>query len=50
MGADYSFELISIETYTSQFNGYNELFLDSGVVVVLTLLFKSSLNMLWSDC
>ena len=29
MGADYSFELISIEIYTPQINGHNELFLDS---------------------
>ena len=29
MGADYSFELISIETYAPQFIGYNKLFLDS---------------------
>ena len=27
--ADYSFVLISIETYKPQFNGHNELFLDS---------------------
>ena len=29
MGADYSFELIFIETYTPQFNGQNKLFLVS---------------------
>ena len=29
MGADYSFELISIETYAPQFIRYNKLFLDS---------------------
>ena len=29
MGADYSFELIFIETYAPQFIGYNELFLES---------------------
>ena len=29
MGADYSFELISIETYTPQSNGHDKLFLDS---------------------
>ena len=29
MGADYSFELISIETYAPQFIGYNKLFLGS---------------------
>jgi hypothetical protein len=29
MGADYSFELISIETYTPEFNGHNKLFLGS---------------------
>ena len=29
MGADYSFELISIETYAPQFNGHNIFFLGS---------------------
>ena len=29
MGSDYLYELISIETYMSQFNGHNELFLGS---------------------
>ena len=29
MGADYSFELISIETYAPQFIGHNEIFLGS---------------------
>ena len=29
MGADYSFELISIETYAPQFIGHNKLFLGS---------------------
>ena len=29
MGADYSFEIISIETYAPQFIGYNKLFLGS---------------------
>ena len=29
MGADYSFELISIETYASQFIGHNKIFLGS---------------------
>ena len=29
MGADYSFELISIETYTPQFVGHNKFFLGS---------------------
>ena len=29
MGADYSFELISIETYAPQFIGHNKIFLDS---------------------
>ena len=29
MGADYSFELISIETYTPQFIGHNIFFLGS---------------------
>ena len=29
MGANNSFELIFIETYTPQFNGHNTLFLDS---------------------
>ena len=29
MGADYSFDLISIETYAPQFIGYNKLFLGS---------------------
>ena len=29
MGADYSFELISIETYAPQFNGHNKSFLCS---------------------
>ena len=29
MGADYSFELISIETYAPQFIGYDKLFLGS---------------------
>ena len=29
MGANYSFELMSIETYAPQFNGHNKLFLGS---------------------
>ena len=29
MGADYSIELISIETYASQFIGHNKIFLGS---------------------
>ena len=29
MGADYSFQLISIETYAPQYNGHNKLFLGS---------------------
>ena len=29
MDADYSFELISVETYAPQFIGYNKLFLGS---------------------
>ena len=29
MGADYSFELVSIETYAPQFIGHNKLFLGS---------------------
>ena len=29
MGADYSFELISTDTYASQFNGHNKFFLGS---------------------
>ena len=29
MGADYSFELISIETYAAQFIGHNKFFLGS---------------------
>ena len=29
MGADYSFELIFIETYMTQFNRHNKLFLSS---------------------
>ena len=29
LGADYSFELIFIETYAPHFNGHNKLFLDS---------------------
>ena len=29
MGADYSIELISIETYEPQFIGHNKIFLDS---------------------
>ena len=31
MGVDYSFEVISIETYAPQFIGYNKLFLGSVV-------------------
>ena len=31
MGADYSFELISIETYAPQFNGHNKIFRGSVV-------------------
>ena len=34
VGADYSFELISIKTYVSQFIGHNKIFLGS----VVTLL------------
>ena len=40
MGADNSFELISIETYKPQFIGYNDLFLGS----VGYLLANESLN------
>ena len=29
MSADYSFELIPIETYAPQFDGHNKIFLDS---------------------
>ena len=36
MGAVYSVELISIESYTPQFNGHNKLFLGSvGSLVVV---------------
>ena len=35
MGADYSFELISIETYAAQFIGHNKFFLDSVVQEIL---------------
>ena len=35
MGADYSFELIFIETYAPQFIGHNELFLGSVTMYVL---------------
>ena len=40
MGADYSFELISIETYAPQFIGYNKLFL--GSVNLTIIVFKST--------
>ena len=42
MGADYSFELISIETYAPQFIGHNKFFLGS---VNDTSLF---LSVIWS--
>ena len=35
MGADYSFELISIETYAPQFIGYNKSFLGSVIGQVI---------------
>ena len=38
MGADYSFDLISIETYPPQFIGYNKIFL--GSVIGLTADFS----------
>ena len=46
MGADYSFELISIETYALQFIGHNNFFLDSVkcVVAISTLSFKSDFD------
>jgi hypothetical protein len=34
MGADYSIELISIETYASQFIGHNKMFLGSVYLLV----------------
>ena len=36
LGADYSFELISIETYALQFNGHNKIFLGS-VICEITI-------------
>ena len=41
MGADYSFELISIETYAPQFFGHNKIFLGSVYTVFFYLPFKS---------
>ena len=35
MDADYSFELISIETYAPQFIGHNKIFLDSVIGEIL---------------
>ena len=52
MGADYSFELISIETYTPQFNGDNKSFLGSVsalrnfTTVVMLITFFSDLLLL----
>ena len=40
MDADYSFELIFIETYMPQFNGHNKLFLGS---VNESTMYKSNL-------
>ena len=40
MDADYSFELISIETYMPQFNGHKKLFLGS---VKESTMYKSNL-------
>ena len=42
MGADYSFELISIETYAPQFIGHNKFFLGSVSLARLLLLFVSA--------
>ena len=36
MDADYSIELISIETYATQFIGHNKIFLGSVTVLILT--------------
>ena len=42
MGADYSFELISIETYVPQFNGNNKLFLGSVIYRWFNVCFKKT--------
>ena len=42
MGANYSFELISIESYAPQFIGHNKLFLGS---VTAVMYYKVSLEM-----
>ena len=37
MGADYSIELISIETYAPQFIGHNNIFLGSVLLMYLSV-------------
>ena len=52
MGADYSFELISIETYAPQFNGHNKSFLGSVKSTSAKLIYQWKLNKLifyWWD-
>ena len=38
MGADYSFELISTETYAPQFIGHNKFFLESVYCIDLKIV------------
>ena len=45
MGAEYSFELISIETYSPQFVGLNKLFL--GSVIYLSMM-DFEYNVFWN--
>ena len=47
MGADYSFELISIETYMPQFNRHNRLFLGS-VICTYNFFVDLSLSRLFT--
>ena len=48
MGADYSIELISIETYAPQFIGHNKIFLGSVRCIVIGWTIRMRSELCWT--